>query len=153
MTPKKIYNKIEQNAEYILIPGGSYKFSVARKTTQVPDLYFAKYKEKNMITPTKNYIEPQNPLVGNRVPCPFGCTHQHLVVAGRQIVQDALQRPEYQFTGERTSICGSLASATKQKACRIVWASGRLLTESEANELYKLWQAEIFREAAEYGAH
>ena len=45
--PKRIFNPIELNAEYILIPGGKYKYSVTEKETAVPPLYFAKYPVTN----------------------------------------------------------------------------------------------------------
>jgi len=40
--PKRIFNPVEQNAEYILIPGGSYKYSVAKRQTEIPPLYVAR---------------------------------------------------------------------------------------------------------------
>ncbi len=47
--PSRIFNPFELNAEYILIPGGEYKFSVTQKPTQVPPLYFAKYPVTNQL--------------------------------------------------------------------------------------------------------
>jgi formylglycine-generating enzyme required for sulfatase activity len=41
--PEFFFNPTEENTEYILIPGGTYKFSVIGQMIQVPDLYFAKY--------------------------------------------------------------------------------------------------------------
>lgn len=58
VTPEKtnrFFNPIEDNAEYILIPGseafagGSYKFSVIGKIVEVPDLFFAKYPVTNKL--------------------------------------------------------------------------------------------------------
>jgi len=40
-------NTNEQNAEYILIPGGSYLYSATKKEEHVSDLYFAKYPVTN----------------------------------------------------------------------------------------------------------
>lgn len=39
----------EQNAEYILIPGGEYKYSVTKQKVKVPDMYFAKYPVTNRL--------------------------------------------------------------------------------------------------------
>ncbi len=36
-------NPLEYNAEYILIPGGTYRYSVSEREETVPDIYFAKY--------------------------------------------------------------------------------------------------------------
>ena len=43
--PKSFRNPMEENAEYILIPGGSYDFKIENKTerVKVPNTYFAKY--------------------------------------------------------------------------------------------------------------
>ena len=40
-------NPFEMNAEYIRIPGGSFKYSVTKKSEPVADLYFAKYPVTN----------------------------------------------------------------------------------------------------------
>jgi len=40
-------NPREENAEYLLIPGGAYRYSVSQKTETVPDIYFAKYPVTN----------------------------------------------------------------------------------------------------------
>jgi formylglycine-generating enzyme required for sulfatase activity len=40
-------NPVEDNVEYIKIPGGTYKYSVTGKTVKVPDLYFCKYPVTN----------------------------------------------------------------------------------------------------------
>ena len=45
--PARLVNPIEYNAEYILIPGGKYKYSVTRKQTEVPPLYVSKYPVTN----------------------------------------------------------------------------------------------------------
>ena len=42
-------NMNEDNAEYILIPGGSYIYSVTKKIVSVPDLYVAKYPVTNKL--------------------------------------------------------------------------------------------------------
>ena len=42
-------NKNEQNVEYILIPGGSYIYSVTEQEERVPDLYVAKYPVTNKL--------------------------------------------------------------------------------------------------------
>ena len=42
-----IRNPHEDNAEYILIPGGNYQYSVTEKIVNVPDVYFAKYPVTN----------------------------------------------------------------------------------------------------------
>jgi formylglycine-generating enzyme required for sulfatase activity len=48
-TSKSFRNDFEQQAEYILIPGGSYVYSDTEKEVQVPDMYFAKYPVKNRL--------------------------------------------------------------------------------------------------------
>lgn len=45
--PKAFHNAIEYNAEYILIPGGVFHYSVTKREEQVPDVYFAKYPVTN----------------------------------------------------------------------------------------------------------
>ncbi len=45
--PVRRFSPIEHNAEYILIPGGKYKYSVTKKQTEVPPLYVAKYPVTN----------------------------------------------------------------------------------------------------------
>ncbi len=40
---KSFLNPLEYNAEYILIPGGTYQYSVTQQAEVVPDIYFAKY--------------------------------------------------------------------------------------------------------------
>lgn len=113
-----------------------------------------------MITPTKNYIAPKNPLIGSRVPCPFGCQHLHVVVYNQDVKLDGVfvndelivKDAKFVINGMRTSICDSLKKANGGKPCRILWSSGNLLSESEADELYKVWQAEIFRQAENYHA-
>jgi formylglycine-generating enzyme required for sulfatase activity len=49
ITPRtgRFFNPIEDNAEYILIRGGSYKFAETKKNVTVPDLYFAKLPVTN----------------------------------------------------------------------------------------------------------
>jgi formylglycine-generating enzyme required for sulfatase activity len=42
-------NPNEGNAEYILIPGGNYRYSVTEKIVDVPDAYFAKYPVTNKL--------------------------------------------------------------------------------------------------------
>jgi formylglycine-generating enzyme required for sulfatase activity len=42
-------NPNEENAEYILIPGGNYRYSVTDETVDVPDLYVAKYPVTNRL--------------------------------------------------------------------------------------------------------
>lgn len=42
-------NPHEQNAQYILIPGGSYLYSLTEKEERVSDLYFAKYPVTNRL--------------------------------------------------------------------------------------------------------
>ena len=44
---KRFRNPIERNAEYILIRGGKYEYSVDKNQTEVPDIYFAKYPITN----------------------------------------------------------------------------------------------------------
>lgn len=45
--PRTFHNAVEYNAEYILIPGGTIKYSVTNKIEKAPDLYFAKYPVTN----------------------------------------------------------------------------------------------------------
>ncbi|GEM_PF-1516899 len=47
--PNRFFNPLEDNAEYILIPGGKYKFSATKELVQVPDLYVAKYPVTNKL--------------------------------------------------------------------------------------------------------
>jgi formylglycine-generating enzyme required for sulfatase activity len=44
---KSFRNPLELNAEYILIPGGKYKYSGTKKEAEVPPVYFAKYPVTN----------------------------------------------------------------------------------------------------------
>jgi len=46
---QRIYNPHELNAEYILIPGGKYRYSVTEKEVEVPPVYFAKYPLTNKL--------------------------------------------------------------------------------------------------------
>ncbi|MCP4148730.1 MAG: SUMF1/EgtB/PvdO family nonheme iron enzyme, partial [bacterium] len=41
------HNHLEDNAEYIKIPGGSFNFSLSKTTKEVPDIYFCKYPVTN----------------------------------------------------------------------------------------------------------
>ncbi|MFZ5517331.1 MAG: SUMF1/EgtB/PvdO family nonheme iron enzyme [Candidatus Zhuqueibacterota bacterium] len=45
--PTSFRNPLEENAEYILIPGGTYTFTVTKKKVTVPDTYFAKHPVTN----------------------------------------------------------------------------------------------------------
>jgi formylglycine-generating enzyme required for sulfatase activity len=45
--PASLRNPFEDNVEYILIPGGSYRYSVTGKEITVPDMYFCKYPVTN----------------------------------------------------------------------------------------------------------
>jgi formylglycine-generating enzyme required for sulfatase activity len=45
----RFFNPVEDNAEYILIPAGKYKFSETGQIVEVPDLYFAKYPVTNKL--------------------------------------------------------------------------------------------------------
>lgn len=45
--PKSFRNPHEYDAEYILIPGGRYRYSVTKKMETVQDMYFAKYPVTN----------------------------------------------------------------------------------------------------------
>ncbi len=45
----RIFNSVENNAEYILVPGGTFKFSVTRKETVIRPLYFSKYPVTNKL--------------------------------------------------------------------------------------------------------
>ncbi|MFQ5641218.1 MAG: SUMF1/EgtB/PvdO family nonheme iron enzyme, partial [bacterium] len=42
-------NPIELNTEYILSKGGKYEYSVSKKETEVPDIFFAKYPVTNKL--------------------------------------------------------------------------------------------------------
>ncbi|MDZ7266267.1 MAG: SUMF1/EgtB/PvdO family nonheme iron enzyme [candidate division KSB1 bacterium] len=46
---KSFRNPFELQAEYILIPGGKYKYFVTKKEVEVPPLYFAKYPVTNRL--------------------------------------------------------------------------------------------------------
>ncbi|MBN1559878.1 SUMF1/EgtB/PvdO family nonheme iron enzyme, partial [candidate division KSB1 bacterium] len=41
--PKSFRNSFEDNAEYLLIPGGRFRYSVTKKEEAVANIYFAKY--------------------------------------------------------------------------------------------------------------
>jgi formylglycine-generating enzyme required for sulfatase activity len=45
--PRSFRNPFEDNVEYILIPGGEFKYSVSKKIETVPDMYFCKYPVTN----------------------------------------------------------------------------------------------------------
>ncbi len=47
--PASFRNPHEQGAEYILIPGGNYRYSVTDKIVDVPDAYFARYPVTNKL--------------------------------------------------------------------------------------------------------
>jgi formylglycine-generating enzyme required for sulfatase activity len=47
--PASFRNPNEQGAEYILIPGGNYRYSVTNEIVDVPDAYFAKYPVTNKL--------------------------------------------------------------------------------------------------------
>ncbi|TLU54824.1 MAG: NACHT domain-containing protein [Chlorobium sp.] len=47
--PRSFRNPNEHKAEYILIPGGSYIYSVTEEIVKVPDLYVAKYPVTNKL--------------------------------------------------------------------------------------------------------
>jgi formylglycine-generating enzyme required for sulfatase activity len=55
-------NPFEQQVEYILIPGGSYIYSVTNKEESVHDLYFAKYPVTNRLYRRFiDYLQSKNP--------------------------------------------------------------------------------------------
>jgi formylglycine-generating enzyme required for sulfatase activity/energy-coupling factor transporter ATP-binding protein EcfA2 len=45
--PASFRNPFEENAEYILIPGGTFQFTVTEKSVTAPSTYFAKYPVTN----------------------------------------------------------------------------------------------------------
>jgi len=45
--PPSFRNPLEENAEYILIPAGSFRFTVTEQPVTVPNIYFAKYPVTN----------------------------------------------------------------------------------------------------------
>jgi formylglycine-generating enzyme required for sulfatase activity len=45
--PPSFRNPFEDNVEYILIPGGKFKYSVTEEMVTVPDIYFCKYPVTN----------------------------------------------------------------------------------------------------------
>ncbi len=47
--PNRILNPFELEAEYLLIPGGKYTYSVTEKEVAVPPIYFAKYPVTNKL--------------------------------------------------------------------------------------------------------
>ena len=47
--PDVLQSTVEPGAQYILIPGGRYLYSVTKKKVQVSDLYFAKYPVTNRL--------------------------------------------------------------------------------------------------------
>jgi len=65
----KFTNPIELNAEYILIPGGSYKYSATNEIVTVPDLYFAKFpvtfKQFQLFT---DYLDGKNAEINSALP-------------------------------------------------------------------------------------
>lgn len=55
-------NPFEIQAQYILIPGGSYVYSLTKKEEKVPDLYFAKYPVTNRLYRRFiDYLQLKNP--------------------------------------------------------------------------------------------
>jgi len=72
---KSFRNNFEQQAEYILIPAGSYVYSVTDKEEQVPDLYFAKYPVTNRLYRRFiEYLQSKVPEYKNIIPL-FAFSH------------------------------------------------------------------------------
>ena len=67
--PDVLQSSIEPGAQYILIPGGRYVYSVTKKEVQVPDLYFAKYPVTNrMYRRFVDYLQANKPEYKVRYP-------------------------------------------------------------------------------------
>ena len=47
--PRSFTNPMEEGAEYVLIPAGAFQYSVTKKLTEIPPLYFAKYPVTNRL--------------------------------------------------------------------------------------------------------
>jgi formylglycine-generating enzyme required for sulfatase activity len=72
--PKSFHNPHEYDAEYILIPGGRYKYSVTGRTESVPDMYFAKYPVTNKrYRRFIRYLDKQEPELQNILPAGRFC--------------------------------------------------------------------------------
>ena len=66
--PESFYNRNEDQAEYIRIPGGSYIYSVTGKEEHVPPLYVAKYPVTNkMYRAFIDYLRDNRDGHGSRV--------------------------------------------------------------------------------------
>lgn len=67
--PKSFHNPHEYNAEYILISGGRYRYSVTWRTEFVPDMYFARYPvtHKRYLRFIR-YLDNQEPEIGRILP-------------------------------------------------------------------------------------
>ncbi|NUO80566.1 SUMF1/EgtB/PvdO family nonheme iron enzyme [candidate division KSB1 bacterium] len=69
--PPSFRNPVEYNAEYILLRGGTIKFSVTKKVEKVPDLYFAKYPVTNkQYRRFIRYLQEEEPELNNRLAPP-----------------------------------------------------------------------------------
>ena len=67
--PKSFNNPHEYDAEYILIPGGRYKYSQTGQIESVPDMYFAKYPVTNKrYRRFIRYLDKQEPELQNILP-------------------------------------------------------------------------------------
>ena len=63
------HNPFEQQAQYILIPGGSYVYSLTQKEEQVPDICFAKYPVTNRLyRQFIDYLQSKNPEYAAHLP-------------------------------------------------------------------------------------
>ncbi len=66
--PASFLNPLEYNAEYVLIPGGSFRYSVSKQPEPVPDLYFAKYPLTNKrYRRFISYLRGEEPAINKQV--------------------------------------------------------------------------------------
>jgi formylglycine-generating enzyme required for sulfatase activity len=87
--PARFLNPVEYDAEYILIPGGRYEYSVTKKQAEVPSLYFAKYPVTN-----KQYRTFIQYIRGESVPeaevLPLDTFAQSLITVANEQMLDAI---------------------------------------------------------------
>ena len=145
-------NPFEQQAEYILIPGGCYVYSDTKKEVQVPDMYFAKYPVTNRLyRKFIDYLQLNNPESETVVP--FSSFRNMLQVIANDKTWDAkfidylnqgtsniaeLFRSKYEddrkFSGDEQPVIGIKWYAAKSYC---LWLS-LLESNGEKTDLYRL---------------
>jgi formylglycine-generating enzyme required for sulfatase activity len=83
---KSFRNSFELEAEYILIPGGKYKYSVTEKEIEAPPLYFAKYPVTNKLYRRFiDYLAGKRSMEETAVVLPIGKFGQSLLERAQNI--------------------------------------------------------------------